>query len=65
MAEAPEVSDSQFAEPLGQGRANEVTAGWLETTLNIVADRERKIHASDVSKKAVFYLDGRGRAQTY
>lgn len=65
MAEAPEVTDSQFAEPLGQGRANQVTAGWLKTALGIVADRERKIRASDVSKEAVFYQDGRGRAQRY
>ena len=65
MAEAPEVTDSQFAEHLGQGRANQVTAGWLKTVLGIVADRERKIRASDVSKEAVFYQDSRGRAQRY
>ena len=65
MAEAPEVSDSQFAEPLGQGRANQVTAGMLETVLGIVADRERGRGASDVSRGAVFYQDGRGRAQRF
>jgi hypothetical protein len=65
MAQAPEVTDSQFAEPLGQGRANQVTAGWLKTILGIVANREREILASDVSKGAVFYLDSRGRAQRY
>ena len=63
MAEAPEVTDSQFAEHLGQGRANQVTAEWLQTILGIVADRERGRCASDVSREAVFYQDSRGRAQ--
>jgi len=65
MAEAPnvELSDTQFNHPLGQGRANQVTAGMLNEVLSIVADGERKIGASDVYRGAVFYQDGRNRAQ--
>lgn len=65
MAEAPEVSDSESAGPLGQDRANQVTAGMLKEVLGIVADRERERRASDVSREAIFYQDSRGRAQRY
>jgi len=63
MAEDPEVTDSQFAESLGQGRANMVTAGMLETILDFVAERERKRGAGVVFRKTVFYQDSRGRVQ--
>lgn len=62
MAEAPEVTDSRFAEALGQGRANRVTAERLNEVLSLVGAGEANAGDSDIFRGAVFYQDGRGRA---
>ncbi len=64
MAEDTDAVNVRIAGPLGQGRANDATAGMLDTALDIVAERERRRGAGIVSRKAVFYLDSRGRVQS-
>lgn len=64
MAEAPEVSDSRFAEAPGQGMANKLTAEMLSEVLGFVGEGERKIGASDIFREIVFYQDGRGKARS-
>ena len=65
MAQAPEVSDSACAEPLGQGKANEVTAGMLNEVLSLLGSGECHAGLSDFLRAAVFYQDGDGEAQRY
>lgn len=65
MAEAPEVNDRPFAKPLGQARANQVTAEWLAQILSFVREEESKSGRSKFLRSTVFYQDSRRRAQEY
>lgn len=57
MAEYPGATESSYG--YGQYGANSTTAGMLGEILNQVGMES----ASGISRNAVFYLDGRGRAQ--
>ena len=60
MAELPEASDmSHGYGGYGQYGANSTTAGMLGSIFNLVGMESD----SGISRNAVFYLDGRGRAQ--
>ena len=65
MAQAPEVSDSEFAEPLGQGKANQVTARMLNEVLSLLGSGECHAGHSKFLRAAVFYQDGHGKAQRH
>ena len=54
ISATPEVSDPESAEPLGQARANQTTAGRLQQILFPVSTRN-----------VVFYHDSRRKAQRY
>ena len=65
MSQAPEVRDSESAKPLGQGRANEETAGMLNQVLSIIGEEECSAGRSEFLRAAVFYVDNKGRVQRY
>ncbi len=65
MAKIPEVTDSEAVEPLGQARANQVTAGRLSTILGDLCERECLAGKRDYLRSIIFYLDSRRRVQRY
>jgi len=65
VAEAPEVSSSSSAEPLGQGRANSETAGMLQEIFSQIGSIEAETGKNKALRAKVFYQDSRRRAQEY
>jgi len=65
MTEVPNVWDPEEAEPLGQGRANKITAGMLREVLRILGERECLAGKSMFLRATVLYTNGSGRAQPY
>jgi hypothetical protein len=65
MAKASGVTDNEYTEPLGQARANMVTAGMLNQVISFLGTSECLAGQRKYLRAVVFYKDGHGKIQRY